>query len=161
MHDLTQVLKMEAGPEFNALIATEVMEWNSMPDPSGSGKTWWIGPDRLMKGWSPSTDMAAAWEAWEVAADRFDMSAKIQCSSNKNTQPTPKYIGYVLLNVFDEALVAALKSLVKDSDGFVLRQEAWHPWTLCISERPIPHCMSIAALLTIFPAKDGPEDEEG
>ena len=74
-----QILSMEAGPELNELVAVHVMGWEKCRD----GDRWAcngkeLGPDHATaKGdglgdyyypdeeWSPSSDIAAAWEVVE------------------------------------------------------------------------------------------------
>lgn len=70
MTDLTHdtILAMEAGPELDALVGETVMEWELL-DRVHAG--WGTGPPVFgtndperptIQGWSPSTDIAAAWE---------------------------------------------------------------------------------------------------
>lgn len=69
------IMALEAGPEIDALVAERVMGWTfgCTPDPEGDWASWnEPRPDdptrqREVKcaGWSPSTDIAAAWEVVE------------------------------------------------------------------------------------------------
>lgn len=57
--------QMPAGPELDAIIAEKVMGWKRVP---GTESGAWMDPctnDGRMGSWSPSTDIAAAWEVVE------------------------------------------------------------------------------------------------
>jgi len=61
-----EILKLEAGPELDRLVAEKVIGWEEGKDFDCSGEGTLIHyPFRnrvLSKKWSPSTDIAAAWE---------------------------------------------------------------------------------------------------
>ena len=82
------ILAMEAGPKFNALIATEVMGWVKVSDEL---QVWeWCDPaednEFIMDcNWSPSTDMEWAWpvvekldEKWIFDLRRNRVAGKVQ-----------------------------------------------------------------------------------
>ena len=69
------ILKMEAGPELDALVAEHVMGWewrNLSCGWLGVGTNEFIPSET----WAPSTDMAAAWMVLEVLRNMF-FSTKI------------------------------------------------------------------------------------
>jgi hypothetical protein len=63
-----EILKMEAGPEMDALVATRVMGWRLHPH-----KTGWVIPEtpeawnayRKRGDWNPSTDIKDTWVVTE------------------------------------------------------------------------------------------------
>jgi hypothetical protein len=71
---------LQAGPELDAFMAEEIMGWerNRGQMVPGSGETDMVWQDEYwkvkghplggvsMKAWKPSTDIAAAWELWQM-----------------------------------------------------------------------------------------------
>ena len=81
MPDLTpaQVLKEPAGPRINAWIAERVMGWTIEVMPNNGQEMGHVGQSRAGAGsvliptdWSPSTDIAPAWEVWEKLTGHRD-----------------------------------------------------------------------------------------
>jgi len=64
--------ELQAGPVLDALVAERVMEWTKIKSMCGlvrSDSSWLdkrTGCRKAQKHWSPSTDIAAAWEVWEA-----------------------------------------------------------------------------------------------
>jgi len=77
-----EIFKLKAGPELDRLIAERVMEWRESSDfaiEKETGNLLKIDlSDSIFKGlwkWSPSTDVAAAWEVVEYMAQKqFDFT---------------------------------------------------------------------------------------
>jgi len=73
-----EILKLEPGPELDRLVAERVMGWKEGKDfgVGESGIVWYIreGPKYFertrIEAWSPSTDIAAAWQVVEKLANR-------------------------------------------------------------------------------------------
>jgi len=74
-----EILRMEPGPKLNRLIAERVMGWKRTIDKVLVGCAYWrddTGFDRAFEDpagnldWSPSTDIAVAWEVAEVLYNR-------------------------------------------------------------------------------------------
>lgn len=79
-----EAMKLDAGPELDALIATKIMGWLQhsrntahWADFDGVGYKvmgWTCGLDR----WSPSTDIAAAFQIWPILYKRWGSVALCQ-----------------------------------------------------------------------------------
>jgi len=76
-----EILKMEAGPELDRLVAERVMEWDEGKD-FGIGESGIVryireGPKYFertkIEAWAPSTDIKAAWEVMERLAPHFEI----------------------------------------------------------------------------------------
>jgi hypothetical protein len=63
-----EILKMEAGPELDALIAEKVMEWTEWPI-SGDYVTLHGKTGHTIDTFNPSSDISAAWEVVEKLQD--------------------------------------------------------------------------------------------
>ena len=66
-----QILKLEAGPELDRLMAEKVMGWNRTTEGAPPGCAYWKDDDGFVRAnetlggslnWNPSTDVAAAME---------------------------------------------------------------------------------------------------
>ena len=146
MPDLTreQILKMEAGPELNALIATEVMGWKHVSAgyywaksrvPGGLAKRKAIVTD-----WSPSTDPSADYEVLVFVRENWD-SQKFQAFQR-----------CLLRVLYKHTHMGMTESeVIPDSD----------PWDgFWFTGFYQPGDYSRSALLTTLPAKDGHTNEE-
>ena len=51
--------KMEAGPEMDARVATDIMKWTAERKPGLPHL--WLPPGHFISGWQPSKDISAAW----------------------------------------------------------------------------------------------------
>ena len=65
-----EIGKLEAGRELDALVAEKVMGWRLLDPPQADQPSYWATwvmlPHReAAKDWSPSTNIAAAWEVVE------------------------------------------------------------------------------------------------
>lgn len=97
--------EMKAGPEFDALLATEVMGWTKILQADGvlrqeGGSDLvevWTWPPRVrlepgafnvagvaVDDWSPSTDMRAAFEVLEEIRSRFSVSIQARSDRPQN-----------------------------------------------------------------------------
>ena len=62
--------KMEAGPEMDALVAERVMGWTAERKPGLPHL--WLPPGHFISGWSPSTDISAAWQVVEKMLEKHE-----------------------------------------------------------------------------------------
>ena len=76
-----EILKLEPSPELDRLVAERVMEWQESSDfaiEKETGDLFKIDlSDSIFKGlwkWSPSTDIAAAWEVVNKLLSRYNIS---------------------------------------------------------------------------------------
>lgn len=60
-----EIMQMEAGSEMDVLIAKKVMHWYSDPDVPYYDSVEADGVIHISRKWSPSTDIASAWEVVE------------------------------------------------------------------------------------------------
>ena len=69
-----QVRVMAAGPEFDALVATEVMGWLKWSPEVGCREGWYEenGEAHFVNKWRPSINIAPAWEVWEKLTGHRD-----------------------------------------------------------------------------------------
>ena len=87
-----EILKLEAGKELDALVATEVMGWHG-GNPSWitqEGKcTGWLSrfeTDSLAEEFNPSTDISAAWQVVEKMKEKYWMAINTSMSSLQETE---------------------------------------------------------------------------
>ena len=76
-----EILKLEPSPELDRLVAERVMEWQESSDFAIEKETGDLLKidlsDSIFKGlwkWSPSTDIAAAWEVVNKLLSRYNIS---------------------------------------------------------------------------------------
>ncbi len=75
-----EILRMEAGREMDALVATKVMGWEDDPE-----VPYWDARDvngqviHVSRRWSPSTDIAAAWEVFEFLS-KNSVEVAVSCN---------------------------------------------------------------------------------
>ena len=112
---------MEAGRELDTRVALKVMKWKSWTDGDAAKwsviRHWWVTKDgsRVQKKkWSPSTDIAAAWEVVEklLPLEESEDEADICVSATFNVQFYPQKLHEMSSSEAALAIcLAALKAL--------------------------------------------------